>query len=148
MKGKRTVTACVTNLSNCEQIILNAKQIAEERNCKLHVLNIQKIGEITKTQCASIEYLHQVCKNAGAQMTVKYTDSAPAYTAIEFIKANKTDHLVTGIPAEGDNGFLSIISSILPKLKISMVSSANGRAYIFENIFLIKSISKQIVRKS
>jgi len=144
MKGKQIVTACVTNFKNCETIISEAKKIADSEGCKLYVLNIQKSGEITKEQCSSAEYLFQLCKRYDAQMTIKYTASMPAFAAIEFIKKHKTYHLVTGIPSDGNNGFLNIVSSILPKVKISMVSQKGG-IYRFENIFLLKSLAKQKV---
>lgn len=129
MKKRKTVTACVTSQKNCERIILAAKKIAEEEKCPLYVLSIQNSGEMTLEQCEAVEYLYELSKQNGAQMTVCYSDFA-ALTAIEFLKRNNSGCVVTGVPSASGSGFVSTVSSVLPKIRISMVSD-DGRIYSY-----------------
>ena len=88
---KRHTIVCVTNQFHCERLIRAGRLIAELSNVSS--------PDLSENDAKALEYLFQVSKENGAQMTVLYSDE-PMRQLIKFIKENKAVNVVTGMAAQ------------------------------------------------
>ncbi len=123
-KVRSSVLACVTDQYNCDRIIKTAKSIADDSDCELRVLSVLKPMKNYLTVSDTIEYLHQVSKEVGADMTVLFSNNA-AKSAAEFVRENKVDRIVTGMHDGGENSFLVEFNRCSPMTSITMVAKDN-----------------------
>lgn len=125
MKTERSsVLACVTGQYDCDRIIKTAKQIADDYNCELRVLSVLKPRQNLAKVSDRIEYLYNVSKEFGADMTILFEEDAPKATA-DFVKKNNVCRIVSGMHDGGENSFLVMFNKLTPFVPISMVAKDN-----------------------
>lgn len=97
---KRHTVVCVTNQFHCERLIRAGRLIADLSKTSLLVINVSS-PNLSENDAKALEYLFQVSKENGAEMTVLYSDE-PMRQLAKFIKENKAVNVVTGVarPAE------------------------------------------------
>lgn len=83
---KRHTVVCVTNQFHCERLIRAGRLIAELSKTSLLVINVSS-PDLSENDAKALEYLFQVSKENGAQMTVLYSDE-PMRQLTKFIKEN------------------------------------------------------------
>lgn len=116
MSRKQVYIACVTGQYNCERIIAAASCIAQDAGASLEIVSVLN-GCSSEESLEALEYLHGIAKAAGARMTILYNDN-PVLAVTEYVKHIKAPIVITGVPGTKNNGFISLLSSILPKVKI------------------------------
>lgn len=116
-----SVLACVTCQYDCDIIINAARKIADGCGCKLKVLSVVKPMKNYSSISNQIEYLHLVSKQAGADMTVLFSEN-PSAAAAGFAKENNVQRIVTGMHDGGSDSFLIKFNELQPLISISMVS--------------------------
>lgn len=126
-KKRETILACVTNQRGSQRIIEKAAQTANEQNKILKVLSILPTHQLTQSDCETLDFLNTIAKNNNAEMTMHFSDS-PAITALSFIKKKRISQVITGKPDESGNGFVEIIASVMPEVKISAIDQS-GEMY-------------------
>ena len=125
MKTDRSsVLACVTDQYDCDRIIKTAKQIADDYNCELRVLSVLKPTQNLAKVSDRIDYLYNVSKGFGADMTILFAEDAPKSTA-DFVKKNNVCRIVTGMHDGGENSFLVMFNKLTPFVPITMVAKDN-----------------------
>lgn len=126
MARKQIFTACVTGQYSCERIVRAAKAIADNHDAGLTVVSVMSeacMSDPTSTeyrqQMEALDYLHSVCREVSAEMTVLYSDN-PVLAVSEYIKYKRIKHIVTGMP-DANDGFIGKISAILPKVAFTAI---------------------------
>lgn len=119
--NKPSVLACVTSQHGCDRIIKTAEQIALIEECELRVLSVLEPMTDYSKIADTIEYLNQVSKESGADMTVLFHDNAPLASA-EFARQNNVQRIVTGMHDGGDESFLVVFNRLAPYVSITMVA--------------------------
>lgn len=116
-----SVLACVTDQYSCDRIIKTAKKIADRYDVDLRVLSVLKPTRNYESVSDCIEYLYQVSKEAGADMTVLFNSDAPK-AAAQFARENNISRIVTGMHGGGYNSFIVEFNRQLPLVPITMIS--------------------------
>lgn len=115
-RKKSSYIACVTGQYGAERIIRATYALAQDADSPLYVLSV--LPSSASVQSLEVmEYLNHCAKQVGAEMTVLYSDS-PVHAAVEYIEYKRISCVVTGSPGDGSNGFISLISAVLPKVKL------------------------------
>ena len=104
--GKALV--CVTDQKKCDRIIRAGRALADMVNRELSVINVACSKQPQDPQ--SLEYLFSVSSGQNAEMILLFSDDV-AKAIIRYIKDNKVEYVLTGIPKEGD----SVVSAIWEK---------------------------------
>ncbi len=110
------IMICVTLQNTCDRLI-NAALEYKKGNDKLFVLHVAKNGQsfMNSTNSAFVlEYLHSICKDSGADMTVIHSDDVQN-AIVDYVENNKINIAVFGLPGKNDtdNGFIEQISNKL-----------------------------------
>lgn len=116
---KQSYIACVTGQLGSERIIRAASCIADDAGAAMTVLSVLT-GTADSDEIDALEYLHDITRDLGAEMTVLYSEN-PVLAACEYIKRRKITHVVTGMPDGSENGFIELLRAVLPKVKILMI---------------------------
>lgn len=88
---------CVTDQRNCDRIIRAGRVLADFTDTELAVINCASPSQ--QQDPGSIEYLFEVSRSNGAEMSVFYQqDSARAI--IRYIKEHKVANVLTGLPGD------------------------------------------------
>lgn len=95
---RRHTVVCVTNQFHCERLIRAGRLIAQLSKTGLLVINVSN-PNLSETDAKALEYLFQVSKENGAEMTVLYSDE-PMRQLTKFIKEVKAVNIVTGMAAQ------------------------------------------------
>lgn len=103
---KRHTVVCVTNQFHCERLIRAGRLIADLSKTSLLVINVSS-PNLSENDAKALEYLFQVSKENGAEMTVLYSDE-PMRQLAKFIKENKAVNVVTGVAAQQNSPLPSL----------------------------------------
>ena len=122
--NKPSILACVTSQYECDRIIETAAALAEEQECELRVLSVLKPMTSYTDISDELEYLNRVSKEHGADMTVIFSDYAPA-AAATFVTENHISRIVTGMHDGGSESFLVMFNRFAPEVSITMVAKDN-----------------------
>ena len=95
---RRHTVVCVTSQFHCERLIRAGRLIAQLSKTGLLVINVSN-PDLSETDAKALEYLFQVSKENGAEMTVLYSDE-PMRQLTKFIKEVKAVNIVTGMAAQ------------------------------------------------
>jgi K+-sensing histidine kinase KdpD len=120
--------ACVTCQQSCGRIIRAAKAIAENCGAKLEVLSVLSETGLVNSEydenLAVFDYLHGVCGEVGADMTILYSES-PSGAVLKYIKKKSARHSLEGIiagePEIKETGFIEELSEKFPQSKIIVI---------------------------
>lgn len=118
---KQVCIACVTGQYNCERIINAAACIAQDAGASLEIVSVL-CGSCTEDELGALEYLNSISRTVGAQMTILYNDN-PVFAVTEYVKRIKATYVITGMP-DKDNKFISLLSAVLPKVRIISIPDA------------------------
>ena len=95
---KTNVMVCVTQQKTCERLISNGAKLSKMKDGNLYVVNVvnenEKFLEYANDGEA-LEYLFQVSKDVGADLTVLRSNNI-SQTMIDFAKDNNITHMVLG----------------------------------------------------
>lgn len=122
MSKKQAYIACVSAKYGSERIIRAAKCIADDANAHFEVVSVIS-GADDRVQMETVEYLHEIARESGAQMTVLCGDN-PALTVADYIKRNRITDVIAGTAAEenqNSDDFVSLIRAVLPKVRILLI---------------------------
>ena len=136
-KKQASILVCVTGQRDCDRLIRSGKELAEQRNLPLQVLCVQPVLKGFDVRSEEIEYLYQMSRDAGAEMTIYFHDDA-ALVAAGFVLQVRAEHIVTGMPDGRANGFVEIVHRLTPDVPISMVSKDGKRYNILPSYQYIK----------
>ena len=100
-----TVLVLVTDQLSCDRLIQAGRALADEHQCVLEVQNIGRFGNVPDP--AAIEHLYRTSLNAGARMTVHYSED-PERSLVQLLADSLPHYVVTGMPGGG--------SDLLPRL--------------------------------
>jgi len=99
------VMVCVTQQKTCERLILNGYRLLQLENDKLsvvHVVNEKGMFLDNTNDGESLEYLFNVSKKVGADLTVLRSKDVME-TIVDFAKDNEITHIVIGARPENDS---------------------------------------------
>ena len=102
MQGKNNLLVCVTQQKTCERLIRQAGEMQEKLGGELHVLHVAKIGWNildNKEEGEALEYLFEISKSVGANLTVLKSDDI-VKSIIEYVGKNKISTIIIGEPPE------------------------------------------------
>ena len=88
----------VTDQLSCDRLILAGRALADEHQCVLEVQNIARFGNVPDP--AAIEHLYRTSLNAGARMTVHYSED-PERSLVQLLADSLPHYVVTGMPGGG-----------------------------------------------
>ncbi|MBM7582547.1 K+-sensing histidine kinase KdpD [Caldicoprobacter guelmensis] len=128
MANERNIMICVTRQKACERLIKMGKQMVKSHaGAKLYVVHVAKNGENflgNPDEGEALDYLFQVSKEAGAEMTVLRSNHV-VDTLVDFAKRNNVSIVVMGeSPGYRDNDDRNIIQEMerrLPDLEFKVV---------------------------
>ncbi|HHY82121.1 MAG TPA: universal stress protein [Clostridiales bacterium] len=121
------VMVCVTRQKTCERLIKVGQKLIEGTNGKLTVVHVAKVGVNflgNPDEGEALEYLFQVSKQAGAEMTVLRSDDI-LNTLLDYAKKNQITEIVMGESPDPSSS-TSIIHNmeyLLPGVKFNVVPS-------------------------
>ncbi len=123
MSKKQAYIACVSAKYGSERVIRAAKCIAEDdNNARLEIVSVlSSPGD--SVQMETIEYLHDIARKSGAQMTVLYGDN-PALTVADYIKRSRITTVIAGEPSaenQNHNDFVKLMKAVLPKVRVLLI---------------------------
>lgn len=95
---EKKIMVCVTQQKTCERLILKGHELVRSENDKLYVVHV--VNEKEKflnnfSDGEALEYLFQVSKESGADLTVLRSKNI-LKTLIDFANTNKVTHIVMG----------------------------------------------------
>ena len=133
---KQVYIACVTGQYNCERIISAASCIARDADAQLEIVSVLS-GSCRGEELAAIDYLYSVAKSVDSPMTVLFNDN-PVLAVTEYVSRKKAAYVITGVPGENNKGFISLLSAVLPKVRIISipdVTTSDDDDYMVEDLF-------------
>jgi K+-sensing histidine kinase KdpD len=125
MVKKYNIMICVTRQKACERLIKAGQEMAVWPNTKLYVVHVAKSGVNflgNPDEGEALDYLFQVSKEAGAEMTVLRSDRV-VDTLVEFAKKNKISAVVLGESpsSDTDRNIIQEMERRLPDLELRIV---------------------------
>ncbi len=131
-KPHNHIMVCVTMQRTCERLIRQAAEFSLTLGgCPVSVLHVtggqsQFLG--IQNQASALEYLYQVSKEYGADMTVERTDDVISALA-DFARKNRITHVVLGGPvARGSWDVPALLSEKLPGVEMFVIPSDTAAA--------------------
>jgi K+-sensing histidine kinase KdpD len=121
------VMVCVTRQKTCERLIKVGQRLVNGTGGKLTVIHATKVGVNVlgnPDEGEALDYLFQVSKQAGADMTVLRSDNI-LNTLLEYAKKNNITEIVMGESPEpgSDNSIIHNMEFLLPGIKFNVVPS-------------------------
>ncbi len=120
------VMVCVTRQKTCERLIRIGQRLVNGEG-KLMVVHVAKTGDNVlgnPDEGEALDYLFQVSKQAGADMTVLRSDNI-LNTLIDFAKKNRITEIVMGEspdPGSSDS-IINNMEFMLPGVKFNVIPS-------------------------
>lgn len=118
------VMVCVTQQKTCERLILNGYNLIENQEGKLYIVHVvNEKGNFlnSNNDGEALEYLFDVSKKAGANLTVLRSKDV-MQTIIDFAKENDITHMVMGVTPnndkKGNKGFGFHLQKALPNVEL------------------------------
>ena len=132
MKKSPCAVVCVTQQAACKRLIDAGKKISDEHGLTLEVLNVQPMKDCYAPDPKAMEFLHEACRGAGAQMSVYFSDN-PAILTASFLKKHNAAVVITGFPKDSTSPFIASIRMLLPDLPITMVDEEENMYHMTTN---------------
>ncbi|NLO81888.1 MAG: universal stress protein [Clostridiales bacterium] len=127
--NKLNIMICVTRQKTCERLIKVGRDIAGDGDARLYAVHVAKKGVNflgNPDEGEALDYLFQVSKEAGAEMTVLRSEHV-VDTLVEFARKSNISIIVLGESAQNTNREESIIDELkrnLPDLEFRIVPQA------------------------
>jgi K+-sensing histidine kinase KdpD len=121
------VMVCVTRQRTCERLIKVGQRLVAGTDGKLTVVHVTKVGVNVlgnPDEGEALDYLFQVSKQAGADMTVLRSDNI-LNTLLDYAKKNNITEIVMGESPDpsSDNSIIRNMEYLLPGVKFNVVPS-------------------------
>jgi K+-sensing histidine kinase KdpD len=118
------VMVCVTRQKTCERLIRIGKKLTNGVG-QMTVVHVTKAGDNVlgnPDEGEALEYLFQVSKKAGAEMTVLRSDNI-LNTLLDYAKKNKITEIVMGESPEpgSKNSLIHNMEQMLPGVKFNVI---------------------------
>ena len=104
--AKTCVLVCVTVQRNCERLIRIGAELAQNAEGSLSVVHVARKGQRflgSEDEAAALEYLFQVSRESGADMTLLHSDDVCSSIASMAEKC-RAEIIVLGAPPEHTRG--------------------------------------------
>ena len=117
---------CVTRQKTCERLIkIGQKLVNGQKDGVLKVVHVTKTGDNVlgnPDEGEALEYLFQVSKQAGAEMTVLRTDNV-VNTLLDFAKKNQITEIVMGESPDPQSrtSIIYNMEQMLPGVKFNVI---------------------------
>ncbi len=123
------VMVCVTRQKTCERLIKVGQMLVNGTGGKLTVVHVTKVGLNVlgnPDEGEALDYLFQVSKQAGAEMTVLRSDNI-LNTLLSFAKRNNITEIVVGESPDPDSkkSLIHNMEYMLPGVKFNVVPVHN-----------------------
>lgn len=121
------VMVCVTRQKTCERLIKIGQKLVNGQEGTLKVVHVTKTGVNVlgnPDEGEALEYLFQVSKQAGAEMTVLRSDNI-LNTLLDFAKKNNITEIVMGESPDpnSSNSIIHNMEYMLPGVKFNVIPS-------------------------
>ena len=121
------IMVCVTQQKTCERLINRGEALKQKYNGDLFVIHAAKEGTNflgNQHESDALEYLYDISKNAGAEMTVLRSKDVPE-TLLEFAKVRDIKHIVMGeAPSSNkENDITGMLQKNMPECVFYIVPS-------------------------
>jgi len=96
---RKNIMVCVTQQKTCERLILKGNELIESEEDKLfviHVVNEKEKFLDSYSDGEALEYLFQVSKESGADLTVLRSKNI-LKTLVDFARDNEITHIIMGV---------------------------------------------------
>ncbi len=96
---RKNIMVCVTQQKTCERLILKGNELIESEEDKLfviHVVNEKEKFLDSYSDGEALEYLFQVSKKSGADLTVLRSKNI-LKTLVDFARDNEITHIIMGV---------------------------------------------------
>lgn len=133
--GKLSVLACITCQMSSINIIKTAFRFADGWGAKLYVLCVLPEGQLSDEVFDLLDTLRCTAKEHNAEFNVIF-DNSPAFAAVGFAKRKHISCVFTGEPAEEGTGFVAMLESVLPKVKITIVHKDGALTHLSTNLYV------------
>ena len=120
------VMVCVTRQKTCERLIKSGQKLVNgQKDGALKVVHVTKTGVNVlgnPDEGEALEYLFQVSKQAGAEMTVLRSDNI-VNTLLNFAKKNQITEIVMGESPDphSSNSIIRNMEQMLPGVKFNVI---------------------------
>ena len=127
--NKLNIMICVTRQKTCERLLKVGRDITGDGDARLYAVHVAKKGVNflgNPDEGEALDYLFQVSKEAGAEMTVLRSEHV-VDTLVEFARKSNISIIVLGESAQNTNREESIIDELkrnLPDLEFRIVPQA------------------------
>ena len=118
-----SILVCVTGQQTCHRLIREGDRLARELDAQLCVLHVARPGGGLlgdKTEAEALEYLFEISREHGAEMTVVRSEDVIGAIA-DHARAVKALMLVLGAPRKGAEDMVSRIRAAIPELEFHVV---------------------------
>ncbi len=125
MKQRDKIMVCVTRQKTCERLIKVGKKLSTKVEGELKVVHVAKTGDNflgNPDEGEALDYLFQISKTAGADMTVLRAEDV-VDKLVEFAEKNDVDVIVLGEGprSKGDENIIRKLELNLPNVEIRVI---------------------------
>ena len=119
------ILVCVTRQKTCERLIKNGQKLAVKASGQLSVIHVAKIGVNflgNPDEGEALDYLFQISKEAGADITVLRSDDV-VDTIAEYADKNHISMIVLGESPnyQSDTNIIRQLEQRLPSVDIKVI---------------------------
>ena len=120
------VLVCVTRQKTCERLIVEGANLAKEMGAELYVMHIARPGDNllgNPSESEALEYLYQVCRDYGADMTMIRSADVPGTIASHARKIGAEAIVMGRLPRSRRKAFdvVDEVNAQLPEIIVKTV---------------------------
>lgn len=120
-----SVLVCVTGQKSCHRLIREGDRLSQELNAQLCVLHVARpgddlLGDAQKGEAEALEYLFEIAREHGAQMSVMRAQEVVETIARHAEKVNALV-LVLGAPRKGRVSLIDALRARMPDIQLHIV---------------------------
>jgi len=120
------VLVCVTRQKTCERLIVEGANLAKELDAELHVMHVARAGDNllgNPSESDALEYLYQVCREYGADMTMIRSGEVASTIANHARKVGAVAIVMGRLPRSRRKSFdvVDEVNSQLPEIIVKTV---------------------------
>ncbi len=117
------IMVCVTMQLTCKRLIEKGKELQKDTGGNIFVVHVAKDGDNflgNPSEGEAIDYLYNISKDAGAQMTVLRAENLEG-AICTFAKENHIGMVVLGSPKDGESSFIDSVKKKIKKAVIEII---------------------------
>lgn len=125
MSDNSKIMVCVTRQKTCERLIKFGENIANSSHGSISVIHVAKVGVKflgNPDEGEALDYLFQISKQAGADMTVIRSDNV-LESLISYAKSNDITDIILGDSPESasDSNIIKSLKQSLPNIRFNII---------------------------